>query len=290
MHPSNHLKPTRVHQSAQPEGFIPPTHIDEYKLLRELGRGSVGSVWLAHDRHLSRPVAIKVLAEERPGPEAQWRFQIEAAAIARLRHPNIIQVYRCGQFAGRRYVVYELLDGHGLDTLTLPLSDAQVIRVATDLARGLSAAHENGVLHRDIKLSNAYWTANGVAKLIDFGLAKITEPIDGIPRALTRPGDILGTPRYIAPELWIGRPASVATDLYAFGVMLYQLVTGRPPHAARNMRELVANICERDVPMLGDIDWRLANIIDRCLKRDPSQRLRSAGVLRDAFELLADPR
>jgi serine/threonine protein kinase len=155
----------------------PPAQIDEYEIIRPLGRGATGQVYQALDTVLGRSVAVKVLASAQPSQASCNRFLIEARAIARLQHPNVLAIHRVGVIDGRPYLVEEFLRGESLDQIPLPLSWQRVLDIAVQLARGLAAAHRQGVLHRDIKPGNVMLTTDGTAKLLDFGLAKLHDQL-----------------------------------------------------------------------------------------------------------------
>jgi serine/threonine protein kinase/formylglycine-generating enzyme required for sulfatase activity len=318
--------------------WTPPQDLDEYRILRPLGRGGMGQVFLAQDTLLDRAVAIKFIASPAPDRVARERFLVEARAIARLQHPNVVAVYRAGEIAGRPYLVSEFVRGRSLDRIPVPVSWREALRFGLGLARGLAVAHRRGVLHRDIKPANAIVADDGDVKLLDFGLAKLIdalpspnaesresvpvslpEPMEGrdtlrneasdhtwsfagdAPQpsaraeqaspSLTRVGAFMGTPLYMAPEVWRGEPASARSDIYSLGVLLHYLCTGRTPHRADNLPELMEQVCTRDVPSLASImtgaDPGFAAVIDRCLRRIPSERFSSADELRDALEKLA---
>src|SRR4051812_22679989 len=157
----------------EPE-WRPPDEFEEYRLVRLLGRGTMGEVYLAHDSLLDRPVAVKFVQAARD-PVARARFFNEARAIARLQHPNVVAIYRIAEVAGHPYLVSEYVRGRPLDQLDRPAPSRQVVEIALDLARGLAAAHRCGVLHRDVKPANAILTEDGCAKLLDFGLAAVVD-------------------------------------------------------------------------------------------------------------------
>ena len=159
--------------------WSPPRQVGEYALVRLLGQGAMGQVWLARDGVLEREVAIKfatAIYGARDGTEQRLRFLCEARALARLRHPNVIAVHHAAEVDGRPYLVTELLGGQSLDHLAIPLEPSEAISIGIGLARGLAAAHKAGILHRDVKPANAFLCQSGVPKLLDFGLAKLTDP------------------------------------------------------------------------------------------------------------------
>jgi serine/threonine protein kinase len=308
--------------------FAPPTQFEEYRLIRLLGRGSMGQVYQGHDSLLDRPVAIKFIAAIQPGKVARERFLVEARAIARLAHPNVVSVYRLGVVTGWPYLVSELVEGESLDRRQKTLAEPAAVRVALGLARGLAAAHRRGVLHRDIKPANVVLTPEGEAKLLDFGLAKLLDvhdapaasasstpterrtpaldPDQTAPRAVeprgeapaatvpglavTRSGDLLGTPRYVAPEIWLGHDATPQSDLYSLGLVLYELVAGRLPHSGTTFEALRESVVSGELAPLREVAPHstsgFAAIVDRCVKRRPEDRFRDADELLAALEQL----
>ncbi|HEY5936487.1 MAG TPA: serine/threonine-protein kinase, partial [Kofleriaceae bacterium] len=326
----------------EPE-WSPPESLDEYRLVRLLGRGAMGQVYLAHDQLLDRPVAVKFV---RAGDSAaRARAFDEARAIARLQHPNVVAIYRVAETAGHPYLVSEYVRGTTLDELARPVAWKKVLTLAIDLARGLAAAHRSGVLHRDVKPANAILTDDGCGKLLDFGLAREidAEPVFPPPReraesppvatdtTMTSPGHVApargsspdgtdsaidsfdrdardssrldlrgspkpreaGTPLYMAPELWRGELATRRSDLYALGVLLYELLAGTAPHRGLPMVELADAIQNTDIPRLGsvapDVDPALSSVVDRLVERDPGARFASAEALLVALEEIAEP-
>ena len=317
----------------------PPAAFDDFEILRHLGAGGMGTVYLARDAALGRPLAIKFVSQTAADPAARERFALEARAIARLHHPNVVAVYRVGSVEGRPYLAYEFVDGRRLDRLPRPLEWQRVLAIGVGLARGLAAAHQAGVLHRDIKPANIMITAAGEVKLLDFGMAKLsdftppgdpsrappgplsaptnlatpasgthqpvaTELIDAptlvthLPHAraahdnrLTLAGTVVGTPLYIAPELWQDAPADARCDLYALGMVLYELLAGRLPLAHLSGDELARAALTIDTPSLAealpDVPRPLTRLIDRCVRRRPGERPRSAAEVRDALEALS---
>jgi eukaryotic-like serine/threonine-protein kinase len=273
----------------------------------------MGTVYLGHDTSLDRPVALKFISARSPDRKSRDRFLVEARAIARLQHPNVVGIYRIGEVDGNPYIAYELVAGLALHELARPLPWRQALAIAVSVSRGLAAAHRRGVLHRDIKPANIMLAQAGDAKLLDFGLAKLDPeasgpaaalPVDGArpsldpppsPSAdtdpwLTRPrmtsaGKLAGTPAYMAPELWHGEAATTRSDLYAFGLVLYELLVGLLPWSSSQDASHI------DVPPIGekrpDLPRPLADAIDRLTRRDPRDRFASAEEVRDAFETVA---
>ncbi|TMQ14131.1 MAG: hypothetical protein E6J91_16315 [Deltaproteobacteria bacterium] len=228
---------------------------------------------------LARPIAIKFIGAA-PEPAARQRFLMEARAAARIQHPNVVSIYRVGELGDRPYIVSELVRGTALSDVPRPMPWAKALAIAIDLGRGLAAAHRCGVVHCDIKPGNVMMTEEGVAKLVDFGLARVLrEGVDD-----TAPG-MAGTPDYMAPEVWRGDPPTRRSDVYSVGAVLFELISGTPPFAGVGLAELGDVIGERDAPAL-DTEPRVAALVARCLARDPEQRFASGEELREAVERL----
>jgi formylglycine-generating enzyme required for sulfatase activity len=261
--------------------WAPPDVFDEFRLERVLGRGGMGVVYLAHDTSLDRRVAVKFIASRQPEPWVRAYFETEALAVARLQHPNVVSVFRVGEVQGHPYIVSEYVVGQSLAELPVPVPWRRVLALGVGLARGLAAAHRQGVFHRDIKPSNALLTEDGEVKLLDFGLAERFEP--GAASPASRPRFIAGTRPYMAPELLEGAPATPRGDLYALGVVLHELCTGELPPGMPRRREAAASTAAGEQRM----DPEFAAIIARCLAPQPGERFASAEALREALERLA---
>ncbi|WP_244189417.1 serine/threonine-protein kinase [Streptomyces incarnatus] len=203
---------------------------DRYELRELLARGAMGEVWRACDRVLGRPVAVKLLrAEEEVDAE---RFRLEARITARLNHPNVVGMYDFGCHRHQPYLVMELVDGWSLAqerSLRGVLPPAEAAALTAQAAAGLFAAHQQGVVHRDVKPANLMLTTGRTVKIADFGIARFAEDAAG---GLTATGKVLGTADYLAPERALGRPGQPASDIYSLGCVLYELLTGRPPFSA----------------------------------------------------------
>ncbi|MGW5234857.1 protein kinase domain-containing protein [Streptomyces nodosus] len=200
-----------------------------YQLNTAIGRGAMGEVWRAYDQMLGRPVAVKVLLTHNTDPTADSRFRLEAQTAGRLHHPHVVGVLDFGEHEGQLFLVMELVDGDSLSQVLSddgPLSADRVADIAAQAASGLAVAHEQSIVHRDIKPGNLLLDSSGVVKIGDFGIARF---MDDPSAALTATGQIVGTSLYIAPERALGKPAGPPSDVYSFGCVLYQLLTGQPP-------------------------------------------------------------
>jgi hypothetical protein len=270
--------------------------IGRYEILAPLGAGGMGEVYSARDPQLDRPVAIKVLTASRAtGPQLD-RFQREARAVARITHPHICTIYDVGDFEGVPFLVMELLEGETLaDRLERgPLPVDRALVSAGQIASALDAAHRKGVIHRDLKPGNVMVTASGV-KLLDFGLAKLkdVEDAEALERStkslrLTEQGTVLGTVPYMAPEQVEGRQADARTDIFALGVILYEMTSGRPPFEGRSSATVMASILTHDPQPLSSVRPGVPAGVDRvvkkCLAKDPDERWQSASDLTAALQ------
>ena len=257
-----------------------------YEVIRELGRGGMGIVYLARQVALDRPVALKmILAGSHAGPQELARFRAEAEAIAQLRHPNIVQVHEVGTVADRPYFTLEFCEGGSLHQKLAgsPVEPAGAARIAEAVARGVHAAHEKGIVHRDLKPQNVLLSADGVPKVTDFGLAKRA----GSGSDLTQSGAVMGTPSYMAPEQAAGRGKEVgpAADVYALGAVLYELLTGRPPFRAatpvETLRQVLSDEPPRPRQLNPQVPVDLETIATKCLQKDPARRYPSAAAFAD---------
>ena len=225
------------------------SHLGPYEILSAIGAGGMGEVYRARDRRLDRTVAVKVLAPNLSGnPEYRQRFEREARTVAALSHPHICPVYDIGAHDGLDYLVMEYLEGENLAARVAkrPLPIDEALRYAIQIAEALDQAHRHGVVHRDLKPGNIMLTKAG-AKLLDFGLAKVFEPHAGTPAGLTAlptattpltgQGLIVGTLQYMAPEQLEGREADPRTDIFAFGLVLYEMIAGRRAFDAQSQAE-----------------------------------------------------
>lgn len=262
----------------------------------------MGEVYRAHDTRLDREVAIKVLPEFLTSdPDRLRRFEQEARATAALNHPNILAVFQMATDNGVSYLVEELLDGETLRERLHhgPLPTRKAIDYGVQIAHGLAAAHDRGIVHRDLKPENLFLTKDGRLKILDFGLAKINPSAgasaDGKTVTMeeqTDPGVVLGTVGYMSPEQVRGQNADHRSDIFAFGAILYEMVTGRPPFRKPTKTETMTAILNEDPPSLSQISTStppgLQRIVHRCLEKNPEQRFHSAHDLAFALEALSD--
>src|SRR4051812_26343429 len=257
-----------------------------YRLDELLGRGGMSEVWVATDTELGRLVAIKLLA-----PDAdRARFEREARAVASLAHPNITQVYDYGEWEGRPYMLLEYLPGGTLEERlgdAKPLPDEESFAIAAGVAAGLAHAHARGVVHRDLKPSNVLFDDEGRPKLADFGIARMVAG-EG---TLTEAGTVLGTAAYISPEQAMGEPATTASDVYSFGIILYRMLTGRLPFESNDPMELV--MLNRDAApppitsLRDDPPGTLEATAMAALEKDPADRPRDGAALLAALGVAA---
>ncbi len=219
-----------------------------YQIVSEVGKGSMGFVYKAHDPQIDRPVALKILRPDRiTSEEFVRRFVKEAQAIGRLSHPNIVTVYDSGQDHGTIFIAMEFLTGKTLKDAMLErkLSLQEIIHIGVQVSEALDYAHQKGIVHRDIKPSNIILTPDGLAKLTDFGIARIEDP-----SALhqTQAGEILGTPVYMSPEQVMGRPVDGRSDLYSLGVILYEMAMGKKPFNGESLAAVFSSIVQDTPP------------------------------------------
>jgi serine/threonine protein kinase/predicted Zn-dependent protease len=278
--------------------------IGAYRMIKELGRGGMGAVYLAHDTRLGRRAALKLLPSHLVNnPERVRRFQREARSVSALNHPNIITIYDFGLENERHYMVSEFVEGHTLRNLvgSPDVSLNQILDLAVQVACALEAAHAAGVVHRDIKPENIMLRPDGYAKVLDFGLAKLTEPESGDDEAETnvlaaptnfetRTGMVLGTANYMSPEQARGQKVDGRSDLFSLGVVLYELITGRRPFGGETWHHTIVAITDAEpAPIARHVQGApaaLQEIIDRLLSKDRERRYQTARELRTDLETL----
>ncbi len=277
--------------------------IDSYQIVSLLGAGGMGVVYRARDTRLGRDVAIKVLPSVfATDADRLRRFEQEARAAGQLNHPNILAIYDVGTHQGSPYIVCERLDGETLrDRLKgTVLPQRKAIEVAMQVARGLAAAHEKGIVHRDLKPENLFLTQDGRLKILDFGLAKLTRTqgdgsrtVSTESRAGTFPGVVLGTVGYMAPEQVQGEAVDHRADLFNFGAILYEMLSGQRAFQGKSDVETMHAIVKEEPPDLATLNppipSALQRIIRHCLEKSPQERYQSASDIAFDLEMLADP-
>ncbi len=278
----------------------PNTLISHYKILSPIGKGGMGEVYRALDERLDREVAIKMLPEEFARDKDRLaRFEQEAKATSALNHPHILTVYDIGEHDGSPFLVAELLEGEELrDRLeTGSIPEKKVIAYASQITSGLSAAHEKGIVHRDLKPENIFITSDERVKILDFGIAKLTEkePVqseDATRKALTDPGMVLGTAAYMSPEQVRGETVDHRSDIFSFGSILYEMLFGQSAFRKETMAETMTAILKEEPDSIhvtnSAANPALTRILERCLEKRPENRFQSATDLRFALEAIPE--
>ena len=273
--------------------------VSHYRIVSLLRRGGMGDVYRARDARLARDVVVKVLPlVYSADPARLHRFEREAQAAGKLNHANVLTVYDVGVHDGAPYMVTELLEGEDLRQQLNqgPLSQRRTIDYAQQIVRGLAATHARGIVHRDLKPENLFVTTDGRVKILDFGLAKLKAPPPGDAisrgqRLATSPGVVVGTIGYLAPEQLRGEQSDERTDVFAFGVIFYEMLTGRRPFDRRSPADATAAVLREDPPDSSDpshaVPPALDRIVRRCLEKNPEQRFQSARDLGFALEMLS---
>jgi len=271
--------------------------VGPYEILGPLGAGGMGEVYRARDARLNREVAVKVLPERfAQEADALARFEREARAVAALSHPNILGIFDFGRDGAEVYAITELLEGRSLreEIESGALPSRRAVDYAIQIARGLAAAHEKGIVHRDLKPENVFVTRDGRVKILDFGLAKriaVSSGVTAAPTAsnLTDPGTVMGTMGYMSPEQVRGRETDHRTDIFAFGAILYEMLSGRPAFKRETAADTTSAILNEEPPELADSGRNVSPALDRvvrhCLEKSPERRFGSAGDI--AFDLEA---
>ncbi len=284
------------------EPISPDTTIAQYTIVSKIGEGGMGVVWRARDSKLGRDVAIKVLpASLSENTDRLNRFEQEAQAAGALNHPNILVIHHIGIHDGAPYIVSELLEGETLrDRMAgAALPQRKALDYALQIARGLAAAHEKRIIHRDIKPDNIFITDDGRVKILDFGLAKLTSATDGtqsqteVPtrKVNTDPGTVMGTMGYMSPEQLKGQPADHRSDIFSFGAILYEMLSGKRAFRGDSMAETMSAILREDPPDLSEtnktVSPALERVVRHCLEKNPAERFHSARDLAFAIESLS---
>lgn len=277
------------------------TTLLHYRIVSKLGEGGMGEVWLAEDTRLKRKVALKLLpAELTSDADRVRRFEQEAQAASALNHPNIITIYEIGEVDGAHFIATEFIDGQTLRERLkgemLPL--AATLDLAVQIALVLATAHEAHITHRDIKPENVMLRRDGIVKVLDFGLAKLTEKpahpeLDTeaatLAKVATDPGTVMGTPQYMSPEQARGQVVDARSDIFSLGVMLYEMIAGRPPFDGVNALDVISEILQKEPPPLNQhaahVPTELQRIVSKALRKDRDQRYQTA---RDLLNDLKD--
>src|SRR5437870_157026 len=287
------------------ESISPNTTIAQYTIVSKIGEGGMGEVYRARDAKLGRDVAIKVLpAALSENSDRLRRFEQEAQAAGALNHPNIVSIFHVGTHDGAPYIVSELLEGEELrdrlDQGQLPLR--KLIDYAQQIVSGLAAAHEKGIVHRDLKPENLFITKDERVKILDFGIAKLTTSPqstnidiseDATRKVLTNPGVVIGTVGYMSPEQVRGQTADHRSDIFSFGAILHEMITGRRAFRRETMAETMTAILKEEPEELRtsnpNINPSLERIVNRCLEKKPERRFQSTADLSFALEALGQP-
>ena len=269
--------------------------VSHYRILEKLGAGGMGEVYLAEDMKLGRKVAIKILSEEyTTNKDRLQRFEQEAAAASNLNHPNILTIHEVGTDNGRHFIATEYIDGVTLrrKAVATHLEIPEILDIAVQVASALEEAHSAGIVHRDIKPDNIMVRRNGYVKVLDFGLAKLTETVDRTPldaEAATRvlvqtdAGVVMGTSHYMSPEQARGKPVDARSDIWSLGIVVYELVAGRTPFEGETSTDVIVGITQKEPPPLAryapnvpaELDW----IVMKALRKDRDERYQTAKEL-----------
>ncbi|MEQ1643684.1 MAG: protein kinase [Pyrinomonadaceae bacterium] len=259
--------------------------LSHYKIVSAIGKGGMGEVFLAQDTKLNRQVALKILpAEFAEDKDRMGRFVREAQSASALNHPNIITIYEIGESDGTHFIATEFIDGKTLGEYAKanPLNYRSALEIAIQVASALDEAHAAGIVHRDIKPDNVMIRANGLVKILDFGIAKVsassTSASDSSEDATaikspTMPGMIIGTANYMSPEQAKGKQVDARTDIFSFGVVLYEMIAGQLPFEGENALEMIGAILHKDAKPLGpDVPTEISKLINKCLRKDRDER------------------
>lgn len=262
------------------------TQLGHYDIVAELGRGGMGVVYKGYESSLNRYVAIKVLAESLAHDESvKERFLREARSMASLNDPHIIQIYFIGEHEGQTFFVMEFVEGESLGSLLKrggKLRPEHAARVIFQTAMGLATAHDKGVIHRDIKPGNLMVTSRGAIKIADFGIALVTQDFS---KKLTSTGEFVGTPGYLSPEVCLGKPVDSRSDIFALGIVLFEMLTGRMPFTDESPLGLMLEVVRAEIPdvrqLNTDVDAELSRILSRMIAKDPNDRYNNCHELVD---------
>ncbi|TMB26980.1 MAG: hypothetical protein E6J61_20870 [Deltaproteobacteria bacterium] len=283
-------KGTRTEEEQRSLVAAPEVYAGRYAVVREIGRGGMGRVLLARDLKLSRNVAVKVLPTGAHDPRELERFDKEARAAGCLNHPNVVDVHDVGEHEGEPYLVTELLEGKTLREVLAngPLPVGESIDLARQIAAGRAAAHEHGIVHRDVKPENLFITHEGRLKILDFGVAHVSPQDMMGPRSPTDSAAVLGTVSYMSPEQVRGRAVDARSDLFAFGSVLHEMLSGAPPFERATPLETAHAILNDALPPLPSyVPPTVVSIVERCLRRDAAERFQSVGELAHSLDAVS---
>jgi serine/threonine protein kinase len=279
------------------EALQPGGHIGHYRVTGKIGEGGMGAVYKAIDTRLNRPVALKVISGNHSGWVQEQRFAREARAASALNHPNIVTIYEFNTHKGLDYLAMEYVEGSTLKALSAggrtPFE--KLLEYARQTAGAIAKAHEAGIVHRDLKPANIMVTGEGLVKVLDFGLAKLqhsdSDPDATETQGLTRAGKAVGTPAYMSPEQVLGEPADTRSDIFSFGVILYELAYGRRPFEGKTIQATLSLITHDDPVAAAKRDPSvppaLPGLIRRCLKKNPAERPQSMAEIAAALSSMA---
>jgi len=272
--------------------------LGHYRIVEKIGEGGMGEVYRARDERLDRDVAVKVIHEAvAQNADRLARFEREAKAVAKLDHPNILAIHELGTHEGSPFIVTELLDGESLRGRIPPggMGWQEVAEIGAAVAEGLAAAHRKNIVHRDLKPENIFLTSDGRVKILDFGLARIVLPADEeadtatLTPGGTATGVVMGTVGYMSPEQAEGRPVDTRSDLFSLGTILYEMLAGRRPFEGHSATGTLAALLRDDPPPLAGVDPKVARLVERCLRKDVTERFQSAVELKSAIEACLMP-
>jgi serine/threonine protein kinase len=278
---------------------VPPATLGHYQIVRLLGKGGMGEVYLARDTKLGRDVAIKVLPADLASPDDLERFAREARAVAALNHPNIVTIHSVEEADGVTFITMELVMGKTLSELVPRggLAIDALLNIAIPLADAVSAAHDKSIVHRDLKPGNVMLTQDGRVKVLDFGLAKLADApdagsSDATTKRITGEGRIVGTTSYMSPEQAASKPLDGRSDVFSLGVVLYEMATGERPFTGDSSVSVLSSILKDTPRPVTDVNPALpallARIIRTCLQKDPERRYQSAKDVRNELQMLKE--
>src|SRR6266567_5368471 len=277
-------------------------HIAHFEITGKLGEGGMGVVYEAIDRHLDRRVALKILPPEKVAdPARKLRFIQEAKAASALNHPNIITIYDISAADGVDYIAMELVAGRTLEDLLAKRRPkvSEVLKYAVQIADALAAAHAAGIVHRDLKPANVMVTESGLVKVLDFGLAKLTDreevsedDVTRTERAVTEDGTVVGSAAYMSPEQAEGRKVDARSDIFSFGLVLYEMLSGNRAFRAETRMATMAAVLNKEPTPISEITpglpKELERIVARCLRKDLARRSQSIAEIKIALEELKE--